>query len=121
MFEQRYSFFFEAAHDLGSNVQGKDHPYARIHGHSFETTLYLRGADLNDKGWLTDFAEVRKAAEDVRERLDHRFLNEIEGLERPTLEILSRYIFDMVKKDIPTLAAVEVGRPSLNEVARYEA
>lgn len=120
MFEQRYSFHFEAAHELGGNVPDQDHPYARVHGHSFETTLFLSGEQLNERGWLTDFAHVRKAAENVRDTLDHRFLNEIPGLEKPTLEILARFIFDRVKTDLPALSAVEVGRPSLGEVVRFE-
>lgn len=121
MYEQRYRFHFEAAHQLGRNVDDDAHPYAHIHGHSFETVLFLRGATLGPKGWLTDFAEVRKAADAVRERLDHRYLNEIEGLETPTLENLARFIYEGVKASLPALAAVEVLRPSLGEAVRYEA
>ena len=120
MFEQRYSFHFEAAHELGGSVPDKDHPYARVHGHSFETTLFLSGDTLNERGWLTDFAHVRRAADGVRATLDHRFLNDVEGLAIPTLEMLARFIFDRVKTDLPALSAVEVGRPSLGEVVRYQ-
>jgi len=119
-FEQRYTFHFEAAHELGSNVDSTDHPYAHVHGHSFQVTLFLRGEELGPKGWLTDFARVRKSGEAVRDRLDHRFLNHIEGLEVPTLEHVARYIFVAVKAEQPLLAAVEVARPSLGESVRYE-
>lgn len=119
-FEQRYTFHFEAAHELGGNVDSKDHPYAHIHGHSFQVTLFVRGNELGPKGWLTDFAHLRQAGEDVRAGLDHRFLNHIEGLEVPTLEHIARYIFREVKGRQPLLAAVEVARPSLGESVRYE-
>jgi 6-pyruvoyltetrahydropterin/6-carboxytetrahydropterin synthase len=120
MFEQRYRFFFEAAHELGGNVGGGDHPYAQVHGHSFEVLLILRGDELGPKGWLTDFALVRAEADALRDVLDHRFLNHIEGLEVPTLENLARYIFERSSKSLAQLAAVEVARPSLGESARYE-
>ncbi|MCQ8184602.1 6-pyruvoyl trahydropterin synthase family protein [Parvularcula maris] len=120
MYEQRYRFFFEAAHELGGNVAGDDHPYARVHGHSFEVLLILRGEEVGPKGWLTDFALVRAEADDLRRTLDHAFLNHIEGLEVPTLENLSHYIFERSRKALDKLAAVEVARPSLGESARYE-
>jgi 6-pyruvoyltetrahydropterin/6-carboxytetrahydropterin synthase len=120
MYEQRYRFFFEAAHELGGNVGGGDHPYAQVHGHSFEVLLILRGAEVGPKGWLTDFALVKAEAEALRETLDHAFLNHIEGLEVPTLENIARYIFERSRAELGALAAVEVARPSLGESARYE-
>ncbi|MEM1379114.1 MAG: 6-carboxytetrahydropterin synthase [Pseudomonadota bacterium] len=119
-FEQRYTFHFEAAHELGENVADTDHPYAHIHGHSFQVTLFLRGAGLSPKGWLCDFADVRRAADQLRETLDHRFLNHIEGLALPTLENVAKFIFDRGNQALPLLAAVEVARPSLGESVRYE-
>lgn len=119
MYEQRYRFHFEAAHELGGNVESADHPYAHIHGHSFEVVLILRGDALGPKGWLTDFADVRGAADDLRALLDHRFLNKIEGLEVPTLENLARFILDRTKERLPRLSEVEVGRPSLGESVSY--
>lgn len=121
MFEQRYTFHFEAAHELARNVESADHPYAHVHGHSFQVTLFLRGPKLSDKGWLTDFGDVRKTAGGLRDLLDHRFLNHIEGLEVPTLENLSKFIFDKARGELQLLSAVEVARPSLGESCRYEA
>ncbi|GGY43413.1 6-pyruvoyl trahydropterin synthase family protein [Parvularcula lutaonensis] len=121
MFEQRYRFHFEAAHQLGVNVDTKDHPYAHVHGHSFEVFLILRGKELGPKGWLTDFGRVRKTAEEIHDLLDHRYLNDIEGLEVPTLENIAKFIFDKASASLEKLAAVEVNRPSLGEQVRYEA
>ncbi|MEM9840427.1 MAG: 6-carboxytetrahydropterin synthase [Pseudomonadota bacterium] len=119
-FEQRYVFHFEAAHELGSTVASKDHPYAHIHGHSFQVTLFVRGEKLSDKGWLTDFAKLRAEGERLRDMLDHRFLNHIEGLEVPTLEHIAQFIFEKAKPNLPLLSAVELARPSLGESVRYE-
>ncbi|WP_051881854.1 6-pyruvoyl trahydropterin synthase family protein [Parvularcula oceani] len=118
MYEQSYSFGFEAAHELGANV-APGHDYSHIHGHSFRATAVLRAETLGEQGWVTDFAEVRAACEAVRERLDHRFLNKIEGLERPTLEVLAAWVFDHLKARLPALAEVEVARPTLHEAVRY--
>ena len=120
MIEQRIVFRFEAAHELGSNVGDPSHDYAHIHGHSFEATLILRGEPDPDKGWLIDFATVRAEADRVRGLLDHRLLNAIEGIGKPTLENLGRFIFDQAKGALAPLAAVEVARPSLGEAVRYE-
>lgn len=119
-YEQRYSFHFEAAHQLGKNVDSSAHPYAHVHGHSFQVTLFLRGNKLSEKGWLVDFAEVRRTGDQLHKLLDHRYLNDIQGLELPTLENLTRFIFETAHTDLPALAAVEVARPSLGESVRYE-
>lgn len=118
MFEQTYSFGFEAAHELAANVSG-DHDYAHVHGHSFEVTVTLRGAS-GPEGWLVDFAEVRAACDAVRDTLDHRFLNRIEGLERPTLERIAVWAFERLAPALPALASVAVARPSLRERVTYE-
>jgi 6-pyruvoyltetrahydropterin/6-carboxytetrahydropterin synthase len=116
MYEQTYRFGFEAAHELAQNVS-PGHDYAHVHGHSFQVTITLRADSLGEAGWVCDFAEVRAACEAVRARLDHRYLNRIEGLERPTLEVIARWVFERLA--LPGLAAVEVARPSLGEAVRY--
>ena len=122
MIEQSYRFGFEAAHELGANVadssEGEGHDYAHVHGHSFRVTVTLRG-EPGPQGWLRDFAEVRTACEGVRDVLDHRFLNRVEGLERPTLETLARWVFERLRTPLPELASVELARPSLSEAVRY--
>lgn len=120
MFEQSYSFGFEAAHELGANVPGDDqHPYARVHGHSFSVTVTLVAPNVGDQGWVADFAHVRAACQGIQDQLDHQFLNHIDGLEQPTLERLAHWIFAALKPQLDALAIVEVARPSLKEQVRY--
>jgi 6-pyruvoyltetrahydropterin/6-carboxytetrahydropterin synthase len=122
VYEQSCEFAFEAAHDLAETVKGEgDHPYARIHGHSFIVTVTLRASSLAAEGWIMDFAALRKVAERVRDRLDHRLLNTIPGLERPTLENTAAWIFRAFEKDVPALWRVEIARPTLNERVAYYA
>ena len=122
MYEQSYSFTFEAAHELAANVAAAPgHAYSRLHGHSFAVTLTLRAASLGEKSWIVDFAELRAIAEAVRAELDHRLLNDIKGLERPTLETIARWIFERVAEAAPAISRVDVARPTLNERVSYSA
>lgn len=122
MYEQSHEFSFEAAHDLAENVKGEgDHPYARIHGHSFIVTVTLRAGALRPEGWIMDFAALREISERVRGRLDHRLLNTIPGLERPTLENTAAWIFKALEKEAPALWRVEIARPTLKERVAYYA
>ncbi len=122
MYEQSYEFAFEAAHDLAENVKGEgDHPYARVHGHSFIVTVTLRAGALAPEGWIMDYAELRRIAECVRDRLDHRLLNTIPGLERPTLENTAAWIFKAFENETAALWRVEIARPTLKERVAYYA
>jgi len=110
-------FRFDAAHFLPTAPAG--HPNARMHGHSFVAAVTLEGVPDPVKGWIRDFGDIERAVADLRERLDHHLLNEIKGLEQPTLERLARFIFDDLKPALPEIASVTVRRDSLGEQATY--
>ncbi|MGH9206400.1 MAG: 6-carboxytetrahydropterin synthase QueD [Acidimicrobiales bacterium] len=99
-------FGFEAAHRL-PNVP-PDHKCARLHGHSFRVSLHTEGSIGDETGWVRDFADLTSAMEPVLGRLDHHYLNEIEGLENPTSEILARWIWEQVLVSLPELSQVVV-------------
>jgi 6-pyruvoyltetrahydropterin/6-carboxytetrahydropterin synthase len=104
--ELKKTFRFEAAHRLPNVPEG--HPCQRLHGHSFHATIELKGEVDERMGWLRDFGEVKEVAGSVISSLDHYYLNEIEGLENPTAENLSKWIWDRVKPKLPELSAVEI-------------
>ena len=110
-------FRFDAAHFLPTADKG--HPNARLHGHSFVAQVTLEGRPDAASGWVRDFAEVDAAIAEIRARLDHHLLNEVEGLQQPTLERIARFIFDALKRSLPELAAVTVRRDSLGEACTY--
>jgi 6-pyruvoyltetrahydropterin/6-carboxytetrahydropterin synthase len=110
-------FGFEAAHRLPSVPA--DHKCARLHGHSFRAEVHVRGELDPTLGWVADFADVKAAAEPIREALDHRYLNEIDGLENPTSEVLAAWIWDRLAPVLPGLARVVV-RESCTTGAVYE-
>ena len=99
-------FSFEAAHRL-PNVPA-DHKCARLHGHSFQVRVTVDGPVGERTGWVMDFAELKSAFKPIHDRLDHRYLNEIAGLENPTSEILARWIWRELHSTLPSLAEIEV-------------
>ena len=99
---------------------GEGHPYRRTHGPSFQVEVALRGEPDAEHGWVSDFGEVTRALQDVRETLDHSLLNEIEGLEKPTLETLCMWIAGQLRPRLPMLARVTVSRPSVGEACTYD-
>lgn len=98
-------FSFEAAHRLPNVPPG--HKCARLHGHSFRFSVGLEGVVDPQLGWLLDFAEIAARVEPVRAKLDHHYLNEVEGLENPTSELLARWLWDALLPALPDL--VEIG------------
>ncbi len=100
------SFTFEAAHRLPNVPAG--HKCARLHGHSYRVELHVRGPVGAESGWVQDFADLKVAWEPLHATLDHRYLNEIEGLENPTSEVLARFIWKRVQPSLPGLAEVRV-------------
>jgi|SRR5215470_12206179 len=97
---------FEAAHRLPRVPAA--HKCARLHGHSFRFELLLEGEVDERTGFLIDFGDVDVIVQPLVARLDHFYLNEIEGLDNPTSEILAAWIWRALKEKLPMLAAVTV-------------
>jgi 6-pyruvoyltetrahydropterin/6-carboxytetrahydropterin synthase len=110
-------FFFEAAHFLPSAPPG--HPNSRVHGHSFRVRVTVDGEPDEDTGIIVHFDEVEAAIADARDALDHRMLNEIEGLSAPTLERITMWLWDRLHNRLPGLVEIEISRDSCHEGCIY--
>lgn len=97
---------FEAAHYLPRVAP--HHKCARLHGHSFRVEVVLYGAVDPESGWLVDFAVVDEVVEPIIAQIDHRCLNEIEGLDNPTSENLARWLWVAIQPRRPDLFAIVV-------------
>lgn len=97
-------FTIEAAHRLPHVPVG--HKCARLHGHSFRIEIQVRGAVDEHTGWVMDFADLRAAFQPIHDQLDHRYLNEIEGLDNPTSENLARWIWRALQPRLPQLSRI---------------
>lgn len=100
-----HEFRFEAAHRLPRVPEG--HKCARLHGHSYKIEIAVAGPVDEATGWFIDFQRLYDAWHPLHEALDHRYLNDIPGLENPTSEILSRWLWDKLSPELP-LARITV-------------
>ena len=99
-------FSFEAAHRLPQVPAG--HKCARLHGHSFRVAVHVEGPVDSRTGWIRDFGDLSCAMKPVLDCLDHYYLNEIDGLDNPTSEVLAGWIWDRLQPALPDLSQVVV-------------
>lgn len=100
-------FTFEAAHRL-PNVPA-EHKCSRLHGHSYKVRIEVSGPVDASLGWVIDFGDIKTAWRDLDDALDHRYLNEIPGLDNPTSEVLAIWIWDRLTEHLSgLLSAVTV-------------
>lgn len=115
--ELSYRFGFDAAHHFSHFPPG--HPNHGIHGHSFQVEVAVRGEPDPRTGFIVDFAELEQACTEVRGALDHRVLNEVAGLEKPSLETLCSFIWRRLAPRFSSLARVTVRRDSSGQSCAY--
>lgn len=99
-------FTVEAAHRLPNVPAG--HKCSRLHGHSFRIEVHVGGPVDAVTGWVMDFADLKRAFAPTFDRLDHHYLNDIEGLENPTSENLARWVWAQVKPRVPGLTRIVI-------------
>lgn len=99
-------FTFEAAHRLPNVPEG--HKCQRLHGHSYKVIVHVEAPVDPETGWVMDFGDLKKAFKPLEARLDHYYLNDIEGLGNPTSEVLARWIWERLKPTLPALSALTV-------------
>jgi len=110
-------FGFDAAHFFGSYPEG--HLYRGVHGHSFQVEVALEGEPDPRTGFVADFGELESACADLRAVLDHRLLNEVEGLAQPSLENLALWLWRRLAPRFAPLARVTVRRDSSGQSCTY--
>jgi 6-pyruvoyltetrahydropterin/6-carboxytetrahydropterin synthase len=113
MIETFREFTFEAAHQTP--------PYSGLHGHSFLVRIFLRGEPHPQFGWSHNMFDVEPIVEAVRRDLDQRYLNDVPGLQVPTLENVARWLWERMSPMLPGLHRVTVqrGMPGMVEGCTY--
>jgi 6-pyruvoyltetrahydropterin/6-carboxytetrahydropterin synthase len=112
-------FRFEAAQTL-PNLPS-DHKCTKMHGHSFKVEITIDGEVNPTIGWVYDHAEISKAMKPLLELMDHGYLNEIEGLENPTIENMAAWLWLKLAQQLPGLAEITIHEtPSARCVFRGE-
>src|SRR4051794_8808848 len=116
MWELTKSFRFEAAHALPGTTLGE--ASEEIHGHSFRAEVTLRGTPDPATGMVLDLGLLERSLAEVQKLLDHKMLNNVERLGAPTLENLSRFIWERLQP-VGRITRVSVHRDSCNESCSY--
>jgi 6-pyruvoyltetrahydropterin/6-carboxytetrahydropterin synthase len=84
-------FKYESAHFLPKVTDG--HKCKNLHGHSYKLTVTLRGPVGSD-GFVMDFADLKSLVNPIVNCLDHHLLNDIPGLENPTVEVQLLWLWE---------------------------
>jgi 6-pyruvoyltetrahydropterin/6-carboxytetrahydropterin synthase len=87
------TYSFDAARQLPNLPDG--HKCKRLHGHSFRVEVSVEGP-VDARGFVIDYAELDGAVQPLIDQLDHRLLNDIEGLENPTSEIVALWLKERI-------------------------
>lgn len=99
MFELKVITHFAAAHQLKMVAKKCE----SLHGHNWKIEVCLEGETLNDAGVLMDFGEIKKHVSEIMERLDHKFLNDLDFFHDgnpPSSENIALYIANELQKKI---------------------
>jgi len=109
MIEVFKEFTFEAAH--------RTPPYSDLHGHSFIVEVLVRGEPDAEFGWAASLTTLAPSIKLVQNALDHKYLNDIPGLEAPSLENVARWIWRRLDRELPGLHCITVcrGHPGQRE------
>jgi 6-pyruvoyltetrahydropterin/6-carboxytetrahydropterin synthase len=97
---------FDAAHFLPHVPE--THKCKNIHGHTYHLTFYVDGELDKNLGWIIDYSDLKEIIQPVIDKVDHHFLNEIPGLENPTCEIISIWLWNQIKPILPQLKRIEL-------------
>lgn len=99
-------FTFEAAHRL-PNLP-KSHKCYHLHGHNYRVRVECEGPLHPDLGWVVDFGIIDAVAKQITGIIDHKYLNDIEGLDNPTAEIIAEWILARLKLTMLPVKSVTV-------------
>ena len=86
-----------------------EHICKKMHGHTFNITIYIKGIIKKEDGFVIDFFDIdRIFNKNIHPKIDHKVLNEVNNLENPTSEYLAIWIWDNLIIDIPNLYKIKV-------------
>ncbi|CAG9261447.1 6-carboxy-5,6,7,8-tetrahydropterin synthase [Paraburkholderia unamae] len=112
-FEISQQFFFDAAHTLHREMDAEGS--ARIHGHTYNAEVAVAGPVTPETGMVVDLGHLRSLLEKIRDRLDHRMLDDVAELGHPTLENLCLFVAREVAISGLNLTRVSIWRNGIGD------
>ena len=103
MYRLRVETTFDAAH----NILASNGKCERLHGHTWRIELFAIGEKNESTGMVVDFTVLKARLQELADKLDHIYLNELKEIGNPTSENISKYAFDHLKKTIPDFVKLE--------------
>ena len=100
------TFEIDCAHHLPCFPEG--HKCRNIHGHTMRIDIIIEGELPPGRDYLVDFGDIKQAIEPIRQQLDHKLLNDIEGLEVPTVENMCVWVWQQLEAKLPHLTAIRI-------------
>ncbi len=97
-------FDFEASHRLGGLPEG--HKCSRMHGHSYRVEIVLESEQLDERGFVVDYGELKPLGDLIDRRFDHCHLNDF--ILQPTAENIARTLYEFAVMRWPQTVAVRV-------------
>ena len=110
-------FVFDAAHRMPNFPP--DHPNAWLHGHSYTGDVVIEGPVDQLSGFVMDHGKLDAIVNKVAGELEHRYLNEIEGMGLPTSENICRWMWQKLKPELPLLVEIAMRRESRGICVTY--
>lgn len=110
-------FTFDSAHFL-PNVP-ETHKCRQVHGHTYRLVVHFEGRIDPALGWVADFGDIKQAISPIIDMIDHKLLNNIEGLSNPTCELIAVWLWNKIKPLVPLLKRIEL-HETPNSGAIYE-
>ena len=104
-------YYFDAAHFM-TNLK-KGHKYMKVHGHSYEMIIKISGNLDKTNNWVLNYDDIDEIVNPLLQKIDHKTLNEIKGLEKPTSENLAKWFWERIRKKIVNLESIEIIRPRI--------
>jgi len=99
-------YTFEAAQTLPCAPEG--HKCRQMHGHSFKVEISVEGEVDAATGWFYDHARISGAMNPLVDMLDHAYLNEIPGMENPTIELMAAWFWQRLAPKLPGLCEIVI-------------
>jgi 6-pyruvoyltetrahydropterin/6-carboxytetrahydropterin synthase len=99
-------FSFDSAHFLPHVPDG--HKCKNMHGHTYKLRVVVKGTPDPKLGWIMDFKELKDIVNPLIDQLDHKLINDVKGLENPTAENITIWIWNHIKPLLGNLSKIEL-------------